>query len=150
MIDIRKLKELIKLMVENDLSDLDLQDQQETVSIKRGRGGEPVVQQPQVVPAATAEPAGSSSNSSPAESQGDMAAIESPMVGTFYSAANPDSAPFVKVGDHISSDTVVCMVEAMKVFNEVKAECGGTIDRVLVKSGESVEFGQRLFLVRPA
>ena len=79
-----------------------------------------------------------------------MAAIESPMVGTFYSAANPDSAPFVKVGDHISSDTVVCMVEAMKVFNEVKAECGGTIDRVLVKSGESVEFGQRLFLVRPA
>lgn len=150
MIDIRKLKELIKLMVENDLSDLDLQDQQETVSIKRGRGGEPMVHQPQVVPAATAEPAGSSSNSSPAGSQSDMAAIESPMVGTFYSAANPDSAPFVKVGDQISSDTVVCMVEAMKVFNEVKAECGGTIDRVLVKSGESVEFGQRLFLVRPA
>lgn len=150
MIDIRKLKELIKLMVENDLSDLDLQDQQETVSIKRGRGGEPIVRQPQVVPAAAAEAAGSSSNSSPAGSQSDMAAIESPMVGTFYSAANPDSAPFVKVGDQISSDTVVCMVEAMKVFNEVKAECGGTIDRVLVKSGESVEFGQRLFLVRPA
>ena len=59
-------------------------------------------------------------------------------------------SPFVKVGDQISSDTVVCMVEAMKVFNEVKAECGGTIDRVLVKSGESVEFGQGLFLVRPA
>ncbi|MCH8269883.1 MAG: hypothetical protein IH985_01550, partial [Planctomycetes bacterium] len=116
MIDIRKLKELIKLMVENDLSDLDLQDQQETVSIKRGRGGEPMVHQPQVVPAATAEAAGSSSNSSPAGSQSDMAAIESPMVGTFYSAANPDSAPFVKVGDQISSDTVVCMVEAMKVI----------------------------------
>ena len=146
MIDIRKLKELIKLMVENDLSELDLQDQQETVSIKRGPGGEPVVHQPKAVPAAT----GSSSNSSPAGSQGDMAAIESPMVGTFYSAANPDSSPFVKVGDEISSETVVCLVEAMKVFNEVKAECGGRIDRVLVKSGESVEFGQRLFLVRPA
>ncbi len=148
MIDIRKLKELIKLMVENDLSELDLQDQQETVSIKRGPGGEPVVHQPKAVPA-TAEPA-AGSNSSPAGSQGDMGAIESPMVGTFYSAANPDSSPFVKVGDEISSDTVVCLVEAMKVFNEVKAECGGTIDRVLVKSGESVEFGQRLFLVRPA
>ncbi len=150
MIDIRKLKELIKLMVENDLSELDLQDQQETVSIKRGPGGEPVVHQPKAVPAATAEPTRPSSNSSQAGSQSDMAAIESPMVGTFYSAANPDSSPFVKVGDEISSDTVVCMVEAMKVFNEVKAECGGTIDRVLVKSGESVEFGQRLFLVRPA
>jgi len=138
MIDIRKLKELIKLMVENELSELDLQDQQETVTIKRGSQGEPVVHQiasptaPAQVPAPAAAPAG------PAESESDMDGIESPMVGTFYAAANPDSAPFVKVGDNVSSESVVCVVEAMKVFNESKAECDGTIDRVLVKNGEAV------------
>ncbi|MCH8269884.1 MAG: pyruvate carboxylase subunit B, partial [Planctomycetes bacterium] len=67
-----------------------------------------------------------------------------------YRAPTPSSPPYVKEGDVIKPGQVLCMVEAMKVFNEVKAECGGTIDRVLVKSGESVEFGQRLFLVRPA
>ncbi|QKK10077.1 MAG: hypothetical protein HND58_03060 [Planctomycetota bacterium] len=72
------------------------------------------------------------------------------MVGTFYSAANPDSDPFVAVGKSVSADSVVCLVEAMKVFNEIKAECSGTIERVLVNSGDSVEFGQKLFLVKPA
>ena len=146
MIDIRKLKELIKLMVENELSELDLQDQQETVTIKRGAGGVPELQP---APVAAAAPTAGSDNSKPAASESDMEAIESPMVGTFYSAVNPDSAPFVKIGDHISEDTVVCLVEAMKVFNEIKANCGGTIDRVLVKNGEAIEFGQKLFLVKP-
>lgn len=154
MIDIRKLKELIKLMVENELSELDLQDQQETVTIKRGSQGEPLVHH--VAPASgavaapQAAPAGPPTDPGPAESGGDMDAIESPMVGTFYAAANPDSAPFVKPGDNISEETVVCVVEAMKVFNEIKAECDGTIDRILVKNGEAVEFAQKLFLVKPA
>lgn len=145
MIDIRKLKELVKLMVENDLSELDLKDQEETVSIKRHGQADPVVHHaPLVQPAAA--PA---QESAPAKAEDDgLHAIESPMVGTFYSSPNPDSPPFVKIGDEVGPDSVVCLVEAMKVFNELKAECAGTIERVLVKNGEAVEFGQKLFLVR--
>jgi acetyl-CoA carboxylase biotin carboxyl carrier protein len=146
MIDIRKLKELVKLMVENELSELDLKDQEETVSIKRhAQTGEPIVHQSQVAPppqTPAAEPAGAKP-----EDDG-LHAIESPMVGTFYSSPNPDSPPFVKIGDEVGPDSVVCLVEAMKVFNELKAECSGTVERVMVKNGESVEFGQKLFLVR--
>ncbi len=82
-------------------------------------------------------------------SEAGLVAIESPMVGTFYSSANPDAPAFVQVGSAVSEATTVCLIEAMKVFNEIKAERGGTIERVLVKSGDSVEFGQKLFLVRP-
>lgn len=152
MIDIRKLKELVRLMVENDLTELDLRDQQENVAIKRRNGGEPVVMAPAAAPVAAAAPA-SASAAPAAEAPSDdagLVAIESPMVGTFYSAANPDSDPFVAVGKSVSADSVVCLVEAMKVFNEIKAECSGTIERVLVNSGDSVEFGQKLFLVKPA
>ncbi|HRJ50892.1 MAG TPA: acetyl-CoA carboxylase biotin carboxyl carrier protein, partial [Phycisphaerales bacterium] len=77
-------------------------------------------------------------------------AIESPMVGTFYSSPNPDAAPFVKIGQTVTPDTVVCLIEAMKVFNEIKAEKSGVIEQILVKSGQAVEFGQKLFLIRPS
>lgn len=158
MIDIRKLKELVRLMVENDLSELDLRDQQENVTIKRGGEGQPVVMAaPQYAAAPTAAapvaPAAGGSAQAAAPAAADdagLVAIESPMVGTFYSAANPDADPFVAVGKSVSADSVVCLVEAMKVFNEIKAECSGTIERVLVNSGDAVEFGQKLFLVRPA
>jgi acetyl-CoA carboxylase biotin carboxyl carrier protein len=73
--------------------------------------------------------------------------IKSPMVGTFYSAANPDAAPFVKVGDHVGPETTVCIIEAMKVFNEIPSEVSGKIVAVLVQNGEPVEFGQALFKV---
>ena len=75
--------------------------------------------------------------------------ISSPMVGTFYAAASPDSPPFVKVGDHVGPETTVCIIEAMKVFNEIPAECSGQIVAVLVENGEPVEFGQPLFKVEP-
>ena len=148
MIDIRKLKELVRLMVENDLTELDLRDQQENVAIKRRNDGQPVVAAPASAPAAAAADAPSQPEA-PAD-DGGLVAIESPMVGTFYPAANPDSDPFVAVGKSVSADSVVCLVEAMKVFNEIKAECTGTVERVLVNSGDSVEFGQKLFLVKPA
>ncbi len=77
-------------------------------------------------------------------------AIPSPMVGTCYSGASPDADAFVSVGASVSKDTVVCMVEAMKIFNEIKADCSGTIERVCVENGDAVEFGQDLFMVRPA
>ena len=75
--------------------------------------------------------------------------IVSPMVGTFYASPDPNSPSFVNVGDEVSDDTTVCIVEAMKIFNEIKAQCNGSIIKVLVSSGDPVEFGQPLFLVKP-
>lgn len=159
MIDIRKLKELVKLMVENELTELDLRDQEETVTIKRGHDGQPILQgyapQPYAPPAAGGSGGPEASESGSAAASGDadttgFIAIESPMVGTFYTAPNPDSDPFVATGSQVSKDTTVCLIEAMKVFNEIKAETSGTVERMLVENGEAVEFGQKLFLIRPA
>ncbi len=162
MIDIRKLKELVKLMVENDLSELDLRDEQETVVVRRAMGGGyvPMVQPAHHAPmmAAPTRPmdGGSPSSSGGGEADTDadedagLIAITSPMVGTFYSAADPSTPAFVSPGSSVSPDSVVCIVEAMKVFSEIKAECSGTIARVLVKNAEPVEYGQKLFMVRPS
>jgi acetyl-CoA carboxylase biotin carboxyl carrier protein len=152
MIDIRKLKELVRLMVENDLSELDLKDQEETVTIKRGASGAPVIATPRAATPTSVsdEPASEPQNGAPPPDTTGLIAIESPMVGTFYSAPNPDTPAFVSVGSAISPDTTVCLIEAMKVFNEIKSEINGTIERVLVNNGDPVEFGQKLFLVRPA
>ncbi len=157
MIDIRKLKELVRLMVTNDLTELDLRDTEEQVTLRRSRDeGAPVVMQaPAVAPppaSAAAAPAAAASAPTPTEEQAaeDLPSIASPMVGTFFAAANPDSDAFVKVGDEVSADTVVCLVEAMKIFNEIKAEVSGTIRKVLVSNGDAVEFGQPLFIIDPA
>ncbi|PHQ82641.1 MAG: acetyl-CoA carboxylase, biotin carboxyl carrier protein [Phycisphaera sp.] len=149
MIDIRKLKELVKLMVENDLTELDLQDKEETVALRRGQPDTVLTSHPVVHAAAPTVPAVAPAAPASDPDEG-FAVIESPMVGTFYTSANPDSDAFVKVGDPISSDTVVCLVEAMKVFNEIKAETNGTIHKCLVEPGQAVEFGQKLFLVKPS
>ena len=153
MIDIRKLKELVKLMVANDLSEMDLRDTDEQVTIRRP--GETVIAQqiapiavaPQVavlpVPVAAVDAAPETS----VEEVGEE--IVSPMVGTFYKSTDPDSPAFVQVGGAVSEDTTVCIIEAMKIFNEIKAQCNGTILKVLVDSGDAVEFGQPLFLVKP-
>lgn len=151
MIDIRKLKELVKLMVENDLSELDLRDQEEKVTVRRGRNGPEVVYPQAYAPPPPAAAQAPASGASPASASDDgLVAIESPMVGTFYSAPNPDSPAFVSVGGSVSDGSVICIVEAMKVFNEIKAEMSGTIEKVCVKSGDAVEFGQPLFMVRPS
>ncbi|MEM1184343.1 MAG: acetyl-CoA carboxylase biotin carboxyl carrier protein [Planctomycetota bacterium] len=157
MIDIRKLKELVKLMVENELSELDLRDTEETVTIKRGAGGAivPMVGAAPVPAAAVAAPAqadGGQSAETPAVPAGDagLVAIKSPMPGTFYSASSPDSESFVAVGGTVSEGSIVCIIEAMKVFNEIKSDVSGTIERICVKNQDAVEFGQPLFMVRPA
>lgn len=156
MIDLKKLEKLIALMVDNDLNLIDLADEKEQVTLKRGAEGGPVqyVQAPQASapssPAPAAAPAAAAA--APASGGSDDAAaaptgktIDSPMVGTFYTASSPESDDFVKVGDKVTADTVVCIVEAMKVFNEIKAEQSGTIKRVLVNNGDAVEFGQALY-----
>ncbi|RPG09926.1 MAG: acetyl-CoA carboxylase biotin carboxyl carrier protein [Phycisphaera sp. TMED24] len=162
--DIRKLKELIRLMVENELTEIDLKDEKETVSLRREGSQAPVVQvspapaapAPVAAPAAAPAPAASApaapapaSEPSPADTS-NLEQITSPMVGTFYSAAKPESPAFANVGDTVTADTTICIVEAMKIFNEIKAEQSGVIEKVLVSNGDSVEFGQALFLVRPA
>ncbi len=153
MIDIRKLKELVKLMVANDLAEMDLRDTDEQVTIRRH--GETFVTSapaaPVVAPQAAA-PAAIESAPTPAaapqESEVEGEEIVSPMVGTFYSSPDPDSPAFVNVGDEVSEDTTVCIMEAMKIFNEIKAQVSGKIVKVLVKSGDPVEFGQPLFIVK--
>ena len=165
MLDIRKLKELIRLMVENELTEIDLKDEKETVSLRREGSLAPVVQMSPApaappaapapaapaapAPAAPAPAAAPAAEPSPADTS-NLEQITSPMVGTFYSAAKPESPAFANVGDTVTADTTVCIVEAMKIFNEIKAEQSGVIEKVLVSNGDSVEFGQALFLVRPA
>ncbi|XVJ60297.1 MAG: acetyl-CoA carboxylase biotin carboxyl carrier protein [Tepidisphaera sp.] len=156
MIDASMLKELVRLMVDNDLSELDLRDANEKVTIRRGPQGvtyapAPVMHAAPAMAAAPAAAPAAGGAPAPAAANDDagLIAIESPMVGTFYAAPNPDAGAFVKVGSAVTNDTVVCMVEAMKVFNEIKSGKAGKIERILVKNGEAVEFGQKLFLVRP-
>ncbi|MBU6209511.1 MAG: acetyl-CoA carboxylase biotin carboxyl carrier protein [Planctomycetes bacterium] len=160
MIDIRKLESLVRLMVENDLTELDLKDGEETVTVKRG--GKPVVMAapaaaPAVAlaaaPAPATAPAPSAPAAAPAAKPDDDAgciAVESPMVGTFYATPGPDKPPFAQVGTQVGPESIVCLVEAMKIFNEIKAEKSGTIHKILVKSGQPVEFGQKLFLIKPS
>ncbi len=159
MIDLKQIKALVKLMVDNNLSEVDLQDEQgERVKLKRGGDGQ-VQYAPAPVPMAPAAPA--VTQAAPAPTSGDvppapdkssddgLVPIKSIMVGTFYSASSPDADPFVQVGDKVGPDTVVCIVEAMKVFNEVKSDVSGTIERICVENGETVEHDQPLFMVRP-
>ena len=149
MIDMRKLKELVKLMVNNDLSEMDLRDTEEQVTIRR-QGETVVTQSPSAVAPApvvgTDPPTNVASAEQPTE---EGVEIVSPMVGTFYPSPDPNSPSFVDIGDEVTDDSTVCIVEAMKIFNEIKAQCNGTIIKVLVSSGDPVEFGQPLFLVKP-
>lgn len=152
MIEQKKLKDLVKLMKDNDLTELDLQDEKERVSLKRAVVGAAVPMAPHDArPPAPAPPAPVTASEPPkvvAEDAG-LIAISSPMVGTFYAAAGPDAQPFIAVGDSIDADSVVCIIEAMKVFNEIKAQTAGTVQKILVESGQAVEFGQKLFLIKP-
>lgn len=152
MIDIRKLKELVRLMVENELTEIDLHDQQETVTIKRGSEHGAIMQQPVMysngAPAAPAPAPSAPAQSGEAAPETYSKAIESPMVGTFYTKPSPDAKSFVSVGDNVGPDTVVCLVEAMKVFNEIKAEQSGVVEKILVTDGDAVEFGQPLIVLK--
>jgi len=149
MIELRKLRELVKLMKENDLCELDLRDKDEQVTLKRP-GGEGPVYAPQVPAAVASAPAAQPAETAPpADDDAGLVKITSPMVGTFYTASSPDADAFVKVGDSVDKNTVVCIIEAMKVFNEIKAETTGKIEKMLVDNGQAVEFGQPLYLVKP-
>lgn len=156
--DIEHIRELISLMVDNDLSRVEIKEGDTHILLRRGQ---PLVTSGMPISALNAAhfAAGPATSAAPVAvgappdegastvASGSEVMIKSPMVGTFYSAADPDSPAFVKVGDRVSPDTVVCLIEAMKVFNEIKAEASGRVTRVLVSNGQAVEFDQPLFAV---
>ena len=161
MIDIRKRKKLVMLMVQNDLTEMDLRDSEEQETLHRpnqlsapqvmqaAAPPPPVASAPQPAAPIAPTPESPAAPSAGGDDRAGLIAVERPMVGTYYSAASPDAAPFVSVGDSINEGDVVCLIEAMKIFNEIKAEVSGTIEKMLGSNGDAVEFGQEIMLVRP-
>lgn len=154
--DLGLLEEMVKLMSQHDLNTVDVRNGDKRVVLKRGAvvsSGAAVTSAAApaaAVPATNPVPAAPAPAAAPAaDSEAGLVAIKSPMVGTFYAAPSPDAKPFVQVGSVVDEDTDVCVIEAMKVFNSIKAECRGTIAKVLVNNASTVEFGQVLFLVKP-
>ena len=139
--DLERIKELTKLMKENDLAEIEINHGEDRIHLKRSQPQHPVIA---AVPAAHAAPADAVAQKE------EFVEIKSPIVGTFYATPSPDSPPFVEAGSRIDPQTVVCIIEAMKVMNEIKAEISGTITHVLVTNGQAVEYGQVLFKVKPA
>ena len=143
LVDLQALRELIELMGENDLVELEYEYGDLAVRLSKRANSAPV-------PAAASRPAEQGPAAGGAHEVEDRyLKITSPMVGTFYWSAGSDAEPFVSVGDAVNEGTVVCLIEAMKVFNEIKAGVSGTIARVCLENEAAVEFGQVLFLVEP-
>ena len=157
--DLKDIKAIIDLMKKNSVSEFELERQDFKIRLKRGTGHPaPNVTQseeatsimyappPSQIPAVGVP---TSTATAPPSGLGEIE-IKSPMIGTFYRSPSPESAPYIEVGMEVSPDMVVCIVEAMKVMNEIKSEVKGVVTQVLVENGKPVEFGQPLFKVRPA
>ncbi|QOJ15910.1 MAG: acetyl-CoA carboxylase biotin carboxyl carrier protein [Planctomycetia bacterium] len=166
-IPVDSIRALVEMMVENDLSRVELREGEALILLRRGQ---PVIASSGSAPTVMAAPIVGHipTGTAPAPSVGSTTAVLGPppaaaaaaestetfirsqLVGTFYASPDPESPPFIGVGDNVRPDSVVCLVEAMKVFNEIKAECSGRITRVLVKNGQAVEYDQPLFAIAPA
>ena len=155
--DVRTIKDLVLLMSRHDLSEIDLREGDLRIRLRRGPQGVTVAggAVTTLLPAATgAASVPSTSESKPPVDEQTRATragqeIRSPTPGTFYASSSPDVEPFVKVGSKVTPDTVVCLIEAMKIFNEITADCSGTIAEICVNNQQPVEFGQVLFRVEP-
>lgn len=147
--DLRKLKTLIDLVSESNVSELEITEAEGKVRIVKSPpvgAGAPVTYSMAPVPAAVAAPAVEVAAPVPvAEPAGYT--VKSPMVGTFYRASSPGSKPFVEVGDTIKEGETICIVEAMKILNEIEADKSGTVTRILVDNGQAVEYGQPLYVI---
>lgn len=144
ILDLKRVKQLVELMTVNDLTDVEIKQGNWQIVLRRGSkqtvaANVPVHVTP-ITPPVAATPI-------VPEEPTNTTVINSPMVGTFYASSSPDAPPFVRVGDPVTPEKTVCLIEAMKVYNEIQAECTGTIVAVLVKNGETVEFGKPLFRV---
>ena len=146
--DLQDVMKLLELMEARHLEEIEVEQGETRIRLRKG-GAPPVV-----VPIAAAPAAAANPQAVPAASEAEKAAeanlvkITSPMVGTFYRAASPDADPFISEGDHVTPDQVICIIEAMKVMNEIKAEIEGEVVSVLIENGESVEFGQPMVTIR--
>lgn len=142
--DIGRIEQLVALMKTNELTEIDLQRGKLRIQLRRGGAADPVVVAAAPVPPVLAAPA---AVEGPAEESAFIKEITSPMVGTFYAKPSPAAAPFVAVGDVIGPEKTVCMIEAMKVFNEIQGELSGRVVAILARDGEAVEFGRPLFKI---
>jgi acetyl-CoA carboxylase biotin carboxyl carrier protein len=157
-VDAAQLERLLDFMAAHNLEEFEYEHGGVHIRLRKASGSVPAApgraaSGTHPAPAAAGGPApAAASASAPAEEAPaeQLHVIKSPIVGTFYSAPNPDAAPFVKVGDSVTVGQVVCIVEAMKLMNEIEADAGGEIARVLVENGQPVEYGQPLFALRPA
>jgi acetyl-CoA carboxylase biotin carboxyl carrier protein len=153
-VDLKDIKAIIDLMKKNSVSEFELEKQDFKIRLKRGMNGGVVSAEdggPQVItyapmPAALPAAAPAAAPATPTSTDAD---IKSPMIGTFYRSPSPDSAAYAEIGTEVGPDTVVCIIEAMKVMNEIKAEARGVITQVLIENAKPVEFGQPLFKIRP-
>ncbi len=153
--DVGTIRHLVELMKEHDLSEIDLRQGEARIQLRRGHEPTLTALAPLAAPGPSGGAAPPANRSAEENTAGGievadaehLAVITSPMVGTFYAAPDPDSPPYVKVGDHVGPETTVCIVEAMKILNHIPAEVTGKIMAVLVDNGEPVEYGQRLFEV---
>lgn len=157
--DLKQIKQIIELMKRSELTEFAVEEEGFKLKIRRGSNGLPLVSMgrgsnPPFAPADIGSPAPTLPNPTAAPSpaapreEAGVTYIKSPMVGTFYRAASPDSKPFADVGTKVVENSVVCIIEAMKIMNEIQAEIKGTVAEVLVENGQPVEYGQRLFKVR--
>jgi acetyl-CoA carboxylase biotin carboxyl carrier protein len=147
-----KIRELIQLVEDSQIQEIELSQRGETIRISKGGGGAPVAPAPAVplpVPAAAqpTETAAAAEAAAPTGAGAGFTDVTSPIVGTFYAAATPESAPFVEVGQRVAPGDVLCIVEAMKVMNEIESEIGGVVREITTSNGQPVEFGQVLFRV---
>ena len=145
--DLKDIKAIIDLMRKNDLSVFEMEKDGFRLKLQKGVSDQPVVLS-SPAPAANGPAATTSAPAAPAAVPSNLKDVTSPMVGTFYRAASPDAPPFVDIGTRVTEDTVVCIIEAMKVMNEIKAETSGVIAEVVAENGKPVQFGQALFRVK--
>ena len=147
--DIRKIKKLIELLEDSDVSEIEIVEGEGSVRIARGNTGQSaqVAAAPLAAPAAPAAPAFTPPAEEPADDLPPGTLVESPMVGTFYRSSTPGAKPFVEVGQTVSRGDTLCIIEAMKIMNQIEAETNGTVRAVLVDDGQPVEFGEPLIVI---
>lgn len=152
--DLQKIRQIIEIMKDNELVEVEIKHGDDKILLKRAQPSQvtghalPVRTEAGIAPA-NPQAAGLPSQATAGQLNENLTEIKSPLVGTFYATPSPDSEPYVEVGTAVGPQTVVCIIEAMKVLNEIKAETSGTIVQVLVTNGQAVEYGQPLFKVRP-
>ncbi len=148
--DLRKLKKLIDLVQESGISELEVTEGEEKVRIAKHSTAAPATYYAQVPPAAITAPAAASAAPALAEAEDELPdghVVKSPMVGTFYRASAPGAKPLVELGQKVASGDRLCIIEAMKLMNEIEADASGVVKAILVENGEPVEYGQPLFVI---